>query len=130
MADFKIGSVIVILNKVSGPSGMEVVLTGTGFEYNAEWNATFGDETVIEEDDGAETDDDGNLEVNDQVPKFWVPSLPVGVYELTVMDEDGTTVTVDFELTDTTMVETDPLIASRATGDRRINSNHFAAQVQ
>lgn len=110
MADFKIGSVIVILNKNKGPSGMQVVLTGTGFEFGpAEWNATFGDETVIEED--AETDVDGNLEVNGQVPKFWVPSLPPGVYEITVMDEEGTTVTVDFEITDTTVVETDPVVA-------------------
>jgi len=115
MADFKIGSVIVILNKVEGPSGMEVVLTGTGFEYGpADWNATFGDETVIEDD--AETDVDGNLEVNGQVPKFWVPSLPPGVYEITVMDEEGTTVTVDFELTETTVVETDPLVAPAGEG--------------
>jgi hypothetical protein len=115
MTDFKIGSVIVILNKVEGPSGMEVVLTGTGFEFGpADWNATFGDETVIDED--AETDADGNLEVNGQVPKFWVPSLPPGVYEITVMDEEGTTVTVDFELTETTMVETDPLVAPAGEG--------------
>jgi hypothetical protein len=113
-ADFKIGSVIVILNKVSGPSGLEVVLTGTGFEYDAEWNCTFGDETVIE--DNAETDSDGNLEVNGQVPKFWVPSLPPGVYEVTVMDAEGTTVTVDFDLTETTMVETDPLVAPAGEG--------------
>jgi hypothetical protein len=50
---FKIGSVIVILSDDSGPSGLEIVLTGTGFEYNVDWNATMGDETVIE--DGAST---------------------------------------------------------------------------
>jgi hypothetical protein len=106
---FKIGSVIVILSDDSGPSGLEIVLTGTGFEYNVDWNATMGDETVIE--DGAATDGSGNLQVGGQVPKFYVPSMDPGVYTITVMDEEETTVEVEFELTETTMVETDPLVA-------------------
>jgi hypothetical protein len=106
-ADFKIGSVIVILSKTEGPTGLEVVLTGTGFEYNTDWNATMNDELLVE---GA-TDGSGNLEEGGDVPIFFVPTMPVGVYEVEVMDDEGTTVTVDFEVTDTTMVETDPLVA-------------------
>ena len=116
---FKIGSVIVILSDDSGPSGLEIVLTGTGFEYNVDWNATMGDETVIE--DGATTDGSGNLQVNSQVPRFYVPSVDVGVYTITVMDEDETTVEVEFEVTDTTMVETDPLVAPADPGGDAYN---------
>jgi hypothetical protein len=105
--DFKIGSVIVILSKTSGPTGKEVVLTGTGFEYNTDWNATMNDELLVE----GSTDGSGNLEEGGDVPVFWVPTMPVGVYEVVIMDDEGTTVTVDYEVTDTTMVETDPLVA-------------------
>jgi hypothetical protein len=106
---FKIGSVIVILSDSDGVSGEEIILTGTGFEWNADWNATMAGVTLIEDD--AESDGSGNLQVNNQVPKFWVPSLAPGVYTITVMDEEGTTVEVDFEITATTMLETDPLVA-------------------
>jgi len=105
--DFKIGSVIVILSKTSGPTGKEIVLTGTGFEYNTDWNATINDELLVE----GTTDGSGNLEEGGDVPVFWVPTLPVGVYEVVVMDDEETTVTVDFEVTHTTTVETDPLVA-------------------
>jgi hypothetical protein len=105
--DFKIGSVIVILSKTSGPTGKEIVLTGTGFEYNTDWNATIDDKLLVE----GSTDGSGNLEEGGDVPVFWVPTLPVGVYEVVVMDDEGTTVTVDYEVTHTTMIETDPLVA-------------------
>jgi hypothetical protein len=115
-ADFKIGSVIVILNDDEGPAGLELVLTGTGFEYDSTWNCTFGDELVIE--DNADTDSSGNLELDGSVPKFWIPSMEAGVYTITVMDDEGTTVEVEFEITDNTMVETDPLVAP-ANPDRK-----------
>jgi hypothetical protein len=107
--DFKIGSVIVILSKTEGVSGLKAILTGTGFGNTVDWNATFAGELIIE--DGASTDASGNLQVNGEVPTFWVPSEAPGVYTIVVMDEEGTTVEVDFEITDTTFIETDPMVA-------------------
>jgi hypothetical protein len=117
--DFKIGSIIVILSKDSGPSGLEVILTGTGFEVGSDWNATMGGELVIE--DGATVDVDGNLEENAAVPKFYVPSIEPGVYTILIMDDTGNEVEVDFEVTDTTSLETDPLVAPQATSTNQYN---------
>jgi uncharacterized protein YoxC len=101
--------IIVILSPSSGPSGTEVTMTGTGFTENGEWNATFGDDDLIEDGD---VDADGNLELNLLVPTFFVPSEPVGSYVLTITDVDADiSVDVDFDLTATTTLETDPMNA-------------------
>jgi uncharacterized protein YoxC len=105
-SSFRIGMIIVILSPSSGPSGTEVTMTGTGFTENGEWNATFGDDDLIEDGD---VDADGNLELDLLVPTFFVPSEPVGTYELTITDVDAEiSVDVEFDLTATTTLELDP----------------------
>jgi len=103
-ANFKIGLMIVILSPESGPSGALVSLTASGFEDGGEWNATLGDEVI--EDSGAVA---GDGSINQQ---FWIPSMDPGVYTMTVLDVDNDIeVTAEFEVTDRTRVQTDPLVA-------------------
>jgi hypothetical protein len=108
--EFRIGSVIVILSPTSGPTGTEVILTGTGFTENMDWNATFGDLDLITD---GQIDADGNLEDNGgNIPTFYVPTVDPGVYVITVLDIDADIeVEVEFTVTDTTMVMFDPMVA-------------------
>jgi hypothetical protein len=106
---FRIGLMIVIPTPNHGPSGALITLTGTGFTENEDWNATLGDETLV--DDG-DVDGDSNLELNGEVPTFFVPTMDPGTYTLTVLDIDSEIeVEADFTVTATTMAETDPLVA-------------------
>jgi hypothetical protein len=103
-ANFKIGLMIVILSPESGPSGAYVSMTASGFEEDGEWNATLGDETI--EDEGTVA---GDGSINYQ---FWVPSMDPGDYTLTVLDVDNDIeVTAEFEVTDRTWVQTDPMVS-------------------
>jgi hypothetical protein len=102
--EFRVGLMIIILSEESGPTGTEVTLTGTGFSAGQDWNATMGDETIFEDEtvDGDETISG----------TFYVPTMDVGTYTITVMDIDTEIeVTEEFEVTDTTMVELDPVVA-------------------
>jgi hypothetical protein len=106
--DFRIGMMIVILSPNSGPTGSLVTITGTGFSDDGEWNATFGDLDLI--DDG-DVDGDGNLG-DGAIPTFYVPTVEPGVYTLTVLDKDTEIeVEVEFTVTETTMLELDPMQA-------------------
>jgi hypothetical protein len=106
---FRIGLMIVIPTPNHGPSGKLITLTGTGFTANQDWNATLGDETLVEDGD---VDDDSNLELDGEVPTFFVPTMDPGTYTLTVLDIDSEIeVEADFTVTATTMAETDPLVA-------------------
>jgi len=106
---FRIGLMIVIPTPNSGPSGKLVTLTGTGFTELEEWNATLGDVTIVEDGD---VDIDSNLELDAEVPTFYVPTMDPGTYTLTVLDIDSEIeVEADFTVTARTMIETDPLVA-------------------
>jgi hypothetical protein len=107
---FRIGTVVVILAVDDGVSGEKIVMTGTGFEDTgaAAWNATFDGEFLTEGD----VDADGNLEISGMVPTFWVPTKDPGAYEIEVYDiEADIAVSVEFTVTDKTMVETSPIVA-------------------
>jgi uncharacterized protein YoxC len=110
---FRIGLMLVIISPSSGPSGAEVTITGTGFTDGGDWNATLGDILII--DDGT-IDDDSNLELGvGVVPTFLVPTMDPGTYDLEVNDitdpDDIISVAVEFTVTDTTTVTTDPMVA-------------------
>ena len=102
-ADFRIGSILVLLSKDSAPSGTEIIMTGNGFTPNGNWNATFGD-LVLYEDEGTGTS--GLLEEGGGLPEWFVPQVEPGTYTITVTDmENDISVDVPFEVTKTTYVE-------------------------
>jgi hypothetical protein len=74
---FKVGIIAVIISPISGPSGTEVTLTGTGFAEGT-YNATLGNETVVELGtvNSAET----------LATTFFVPVMDVGTYTLLIVD--------------------------------------------
>jgi len=109
--NFRIGMMLVIVTPSSGPTGTMLTLTGTGFSEGEHWNATFGDIAIIEGDDG-DVDGDSNLELDGGIPTVYVPTLPVGVYTITIRDiETEIDVEADFEVTDTTIVDLDPMVS-------------------
>jgi len=102
--EFRVGLMIVILSPSEGPTGTKVTLTGTGFTADGEWNATFGEEAIFED---MTVDSDGTISET-----FYVPTLDVGTYTVTVLDVDADiAVTTEFEVTYTTTVATDPVEA-------------------
>ena len=107
-ATFQIGLMIVIPTPTSGPTGTEVTLTGTGFTASNYWNATFGDITIVADDDG-DVDGDTDLLLNAAVPTFYVPNLDPGTYTISVLDIDSEiSVDIDWTVTASTVVEFDP----------------------
>jgi len=101
---------IVIPSPTSGPTGTEVVLSGTGFTTGENWNATFGDIDIVEDEDGDVVDTD--LELDGDIPTFYVPTVDPGTYTISVLDIDSEiAVNVEWTVTATTMVELDPASA-------------------
>jgi len=97
-ADFRIGTVLVLLSDNEGRVGEQIVLTGNGFTENGEWNATFGGITIFEEED---IDPSGRLDMGEESPEFFVPQLQPGEYMITVWDvEAELSVDVDFTITE------------------------------
>jgi uncharacterized protein YoxC len=110
-ATFQIGLMIVIPTPTSGPSGTEVTLTGTGFTASDYWNATFGDLTIVADDDG-DVDTDSDLLLDGSVPRFYVPTLDPGTYTISVYDiASEIAVDVDWTVTAKTMAEFEPMSA-------------------
>jgi hypothetical protein len=96
--EFRVGSILVLLSDDSAPVGMKIVMSGNGFTEGGEWNATFGD-VVIFEDETA--DSTGRLRMGgDQTPAFFVPQVQPGLYTITVWDvEAKIPVSLDFTVT-------------------------------
>jgi len=107
--DLRIGMMIVIMSPTSGPTGTKVTLSGTGFTEDETWNATFdGDELFGE----STVDSEGNIEDGGNVPTFYVPTMDPGTYTVSVLDIDADiAVEVEFTVTDSTMLELDPVVA-------------------
>jgi hypothetical protein len=100
---FRIGTMLVLLSEDSGVTGEKIILTGSGFSKNGEWNATIGGITIFED---AETNIDGILKENDETPAFLVPQLEPGIYTITVFDVDEEiSVDVDFEVEESVYLE-------------------------
>ncbi len=107
-ASFRIGLMIVISTPSSGPTGTLVTLSGTGFTDFEDWNATFGDYIIVEDEDG-DVNGDSDLILDGEVPTFYVPTVEPGTYIISVLDIDSDiAVDVEWTVTATTMVEFDP----------------------
>jgi hypothetical protein len=95
--NFKVGAMNIILSDDSGPTGMNVGITGNGFQYPGSFNATIGSTTL---------DVTGDVSsaglINDY---FLIPQLPVGTYTITVWDVSAEIeLTTQFKITSTTQV--------------------------
>ncbi|KON30549.1 hypothetical protein AC482_03605 [miscellaneous Crenarchaeota group-15 archaeon DG-45] len=101
---FKVGLMIVTLSPAKGPTGKLITIFGSGFSAGGKWNATFGDMVLFEDESvqvGGVFDD-----------TFYVPTVPVGTYKISVMDmEEDIEVTSNFEVTYTTLLTVDPTSA-------------------
>jgi len=97
---FKVGIIAVIISPTSGPSGTEVTVTGTGFE-TGDYNATIGDELVIESDGGVDAEET----LSDT---FFVPTMAAGTYSVTIVDEEENEISVTYIVTETTSLTADP----------------------
>ena len=120
--DFNVGIMIVILNPSYGASGTKIYLTGTGFTTDEDWNATFGDIDILP------TDETDTVDFGTVSDSFFVPSVDVGTYTVTVMDIDrDITVTVDFNVVATTVLELDPAAAPNDY-NLTIEGSYFTAE--
>jgi hypothetical protein len=98
---FRLGTIIVIIAPMTGPTGTKVTLTGTGFTANGKWEAFLGDIPIFEEKDVAS---DTTLFGN-----FYVPIVEVGEHTIKVVDlEEDIFVTTDFTVTHNTSLSFDP----------------------
>ena len=93
---------MVLLRKGESVVGDKIVLTGNGFTEDGEWNATFGDEMLFEEEQCV----DGLLKVDGVTPQFFVPQVQPGMYTILVWDvEAEITVETEFTVTEYTVLE-------------------------
>ncbi|MBN2336864.1 hypothetical protein JXL21_15015 [Candidatus Bathyarchaeota archaeon] len=99
-ADFRIGTILVLLSDDEGPAGMKITLTGSGFTNSGEWNATFGDIDLFTT---TATTAQGLLDDGGSTPVFYVPQVEPGEYEILVLDVTAEIeVVVPFTVTATT----------------------------
>ena len=101
--EFRIGTILILLSKDEAVVGDKIVLTGNGFTDGGEWNATFGDVTIFDDEHASGT---GLLKVGSDTPEFFVPQLEPGVYTILVWDVAAAiTVDTDFTVTDYTVLD-------------------------
>jgi len=101
---FRVGMMIVILSPDSGATGEQVTLTATGFTADGTYNVTIGGESINEVGASDTVGSDGTISV-----VLTVPTLPVGVHTVEVLDiDEDITVTTEFEVTDTATITLDP----------------------
>ena len=102
---FKVCLIVVMVSPSEGPTGTKGDLAGVGFTAGGMWNATFGD-TAIFVDEGVAPD--GTIS-----GAFYVPTVNMGVYTVTVLDIDTEMVaTTEFEVNSTTTLTIDPAFAT------------------
>ena len=96
---FKVGIIAVIISPISGPSGNEVTVTGTGFETGT-FDLTIGNELVIQE---------GAVDVMETLSDtFFVPTMAAGTYLITIVDEEENEISVTYIATETTSLDAIP----------------------
>ena len=104
--NLRVGMILVLLSEYEGPSGVEVVLTGSGFTRDGLWNATFDGETLFETN---QVDAGGLILDGGETPSFYVPPVEPGAYYITVLDVDsGIEVIVPFNVTKKTQLTISP----------------------
>jgi len=103
-ASFKAGLIVVVATPDSVKVGERITFTGTGFTGGEDWNATFGDMEITEEEPVMA---DGTFTY-----AYYVPTMDTGTYVVTFNDMDSDIeVSTEVTVTETTMVEVDPAMA-------------------
>jgi len=121
-ATFRVALTTLAVSPSSGPTGTKVLIVGGGFTPDADFNVTIDGTLMV---DGTGTlDSDGNVPGSTYV---YVPTVPVGEYTITVMDEEGVTATASFEVTETTEVVLTPSSAPQGY-NVTIELNYFTAE--
>jgi len=101
--EFRIGTIMVLLSNDESVVGDKIVLSGNGFTFGGEWNATFGDVTIFSEEQASGT---GLLRVDQVTPQFFVPQVQPGEYIITIWDvEAEISVETDFTVTEYTVLD-------------------------
>jgi hypothetical protein len=98
---FRVGVIYMILAPQTGPTGTRVTLTGIGFTPSGKWDAYFGDVSIFEDEDvRSDTTLSG---------AFYIPTVEVGEYTLTVVDlDEDIEVETNFTVTESTSLSLNP----------------------
>jgi hypothetical protein len=100
---FKVGLSIIILSPDSGPTGEYVSMTASGLTELGDYQFNISDTVIME----GSAEDDGSIS-----EMFTVPLFEPGIYTASLLDvESDITLTTEFEVTNTAMLETSPLVA-------------------
>jgi len=120
-ADFTIALVTLAISPTSGPTGTSVLIIGSGFTPDKDFNVTIAGELAV--------DGEGTITSGGSIPSsfyVYVPTISTGVKKLTVMDTEGVSKSVNFEVTKTTEMILTP--SSAPTGyNVTIELNYFTA---
>ena len=93
----------------SGPTGTKIHIVASGFSANTEFNATIDGKLLVLIGDN-KTSNTGEID------KYaYIPTVPAGVYTITVMDKNGIKGEETFNVTATTKVTVDPSSAPTDT---------------
>jgi len=124
-AEFRVALTTLAISPSRGPTGTEVLILGGGFTPGAEFNVTidYAGGTLLVNGTGTINATTGNIP--DQF-KAYIPTVPVGTYTITVMDEDGVTATATFEVTKRTEIVLTPSSAPQGY-NVTIELNYFTA---
>ena len=101
---YKIGILAMLFYPTSGDTGTNVTVTGTGFSLSGMYNATLGDELVVE---------NGAIDASETlIDWFTVPNMAPGTHSLTVEDDLGNELAGIFTVTATASLSADPVEAA------------------
>jgi len=117
-APFKIVVTGIIVRPAEGPTGTIAKIYGYGFTSGSKATVTIGSKKVLED-----IDVDSIL----SGVTFIVPTLPVGPYEVTVIDMEGLKASTTFKVTETTKLILTPNRAPH-TSYVTIEARHFTAE--
>ena len=95
--EFRVVFTTLAVSPSKGPTGTKVLVMGGGYTDGEAFNVTMDGMLMI--DGEATLEGDGSLPSPFEV---YVPTLPVGEYTITLMDDEGVTGTTTFDVTKTT----------------------------
>jgi len=119
-AEFRVALTTLAITPSSGPTGTKVLLMGGGLTPSTPYNVTIDGKLMLYTGE-LTSDPNGNIKSDTYV---YVPTVPVGTYTITVMDEEGIMATATFEVTKTTEIVLDPSSAPRGY-NVTFELNHF-----
>jgi len=121
--EFRIVRTRAFVDPEEGPAGGKVDVWVEGLTGDADYNITIDSELLL----GPNAE--GTLEPSGQFTGLWVstwvPTVPIGTYTITVMDDVGVTAWASFEVTETTEFVLEPPNGP-STYNITINAHYFS----